>query len=241
MTGFMGTQIYKRKLNWVREEVFIPHLARRIPDENIAHAVADKTVFNRFRGFPIEAMQYNRKQGSSGQHGTDIWCKIFVMDLREWAHLEASIADMIQRPYRVSGVAHVFQSNQGTGKLHLSKFMTYLLGAPHVMTVMDMNVYIQKFNEDQATAILKIFEEVRGKGDQFVNNDRLKGDITKTGVRIEIKGGAILNVMHCARYWFLTNHRDTLHIEPDDRRYVYPVFRMNMRTTGIISSRSSPS
>lgn len=27
--------------------------------------------------------------------------------------------------------------------------------------------------------------------------------------------------MHCARYWFLTNHRDTLHIEPDDRRYVY--------------------
>ena len=46
--------------------------------------------------------------------------------------------------------------------------MNYLLGAPHVMTVTDMNIYMQKFNEDQSTAILKIPEEVRGKGEQFV-------------------------------------------------------------------------
>jgi hypothetical protein len=84
-----------------------------------------------------------------------------------------------------------------------------------------MNVYSQKFNEDQSAAILKVFEEVRGKGDQFINNDRLKADITKLVIRVEVKGGAIMTIRHCSRYWMLTNHRDTLHIEADDRRYVY--------------------
>ena len=66
-----------------------------------------------------------------------------------------------------------------------------------------------------------MFEEVRGKGDQFINNDRLKADITKLVIRVEVKGGAIMTIRHCSRYWMLTNHRDTLHIEADDRRYVY--------------------
>lgn len=121
----------------------------------------------------------------------------------------------------MSNVAHVFQSDQGTGKRHLFDFMSDLLGAAHTMYVEDMSLYMQKFNEDQSTAILKVFEEVKGKGDSFINNDRLKCDITKEVLRVEIKNGAVLSVRHCARYWFYTNHRDTLHVEASDRRYVF--------------------
>jgi hypothetical protein len=221
--GFMADQIANRTLTWVDREDFIPYLERRIPDESIRQAVTNKRVFNKFRGFPIESEKYNPegpKFIGSAWH-THLMNDICHGDIEEWKHLEATMADMIQRPYRVSGVAHVFQGAQGTGKSFLHRFMSEMLGAAHTMLISDMAMYIQRFNEDQDSAILKVFEEVRGKGDQFVNNDRLKADITKLAIRVEIKGGAILSLRHCARYWMLTNHRDTLHIEADDRRYVY--------------------
>src|SRR5207253_1527294 len=91
--------------------------------------------------------------------------------------------------YRISNVAHVFQGRQGTGKSLMHKFMSELLGAAHTMLITDMGICTQKFNEDQGLAILKVFEEVRGKGDQFINNDRLKADITKLITRVDIKNG----------------------------------------------------
>jgi len=221
--GFMASHIYSRQLNWVDREDFIPYLKRRIPDVNIRAAVLDRRMFNKFRGYPIEETPL---KAGARQFVGSAWHRHLVNDVchgdaTEWAHLEASIADMIQRPYRVSNVAHVFQSDQGTGKRHLFDFMSDLLGAAHTMYIEDMNNYMQKFNEDQSSAILKVFEEVKGKGESYVNNDRLKCDITKNVIRVEIKGGAILSLRHCARYWFYTNHRDTLHVEASDRRYVY--------------------
>ena len=221
--GFLSSRIYNRQLSWVDHEDFIPYLERRIPDVNIERAVRDKRLFNKFRGYPIAETQL-RADGK--QFLGSAWHRHLVNDIchgdeTEWKHLEASIADMIQRPYRVPNVAHVFQSDQGTGKRHFFDFMSDLLGAAHVMYIEDMSNYMQKFNEDQSMAILKVFEEVKGKGDSYVNNDRLKCDITKTVIRIEIKNGAILNMRHCARYWFFTNHRDTLHVEASDRRLVY--------------------
>lgn len=221
--GFLAHQIAHRQVPWVNREDFIPFLKRRIPDADIARAVTDKEMFNKFRGFPIEEHAYDPEGpqffGSAWHsHLINTFCH---GDMNEWKHLEATIADMIQRPYRISNVAHVFQSGQGTGKRHLHQFMSELLGTAHTMMIGDMGVYTQRFNDDHSTAILKVFEEVRGKGDQFMNNDRLKDDITKLVLRVEIKGGAILTLRHCARYWFFTNHRDNLHIEADDRRYVY--------------------
>ncbi len=221
--GFLSSYIYNRQLNWVDHEDFIPYLDRRIPDVNIERAVRDKRLFNKFRGYPIAETQF---KDEGPQFLGSAWHRHLVNDIchgdeTEWKHLEASIADMIQRPYRVPNVAHVFQSDQGTGKRHFFDFMSDMLGAAHVMYIEDMGNYMQKFNEDQSMAILKVFEEVKGKGDSYVNNDRLKCDITKTVIRIEIKNGAILNMRHCSRYWFFTNHRDTLHVEASDRRLVY--------------------
>lgn len=221
--GFVQAQIHRGKVRSVSREDFIPHLARRIPDANVAAAVKDKMMFNKFREFPIERFAYKREApqflGSAWhKHLRDDICH---GDATEWKHLEGTIADMIQRPYRVSNVAHVFQGRQGTGKSFLYKFMSNLIGAGHTMLITDMDVYMQKFNEDQSMAILKVFEEVRAKGDHFMNNDRLKADITKDKLRVEIKGGSIFEIRHCARYWMLTNHRDPLHLEADDRRYVF--------------------
>lgn len=221
--GYVADQIYQRKVRWCGHEDFIPYLARRVPDAEIARAIRDPVMFNKFRGFPIEAVSYKAggKQFLGSAWHAHLMNDICHGDVNEWKHLEGTIADMIQRPYRVSNVAHVFQGAQGTGKSFMFRFMSDLLGASYTMLINDMNVYMQRFNDDQSAAILKVFEEVRGKGDQFINNDRLKADITKPVIRIEVKGGSIMNMRHCARYWMLTNHRDTLHIESDDRRYVY--------------------
>ena len=80
-------------------------------------------MFNKFRGYPIE--QTPLKEGRSFLGSA--WHKHLVTDIchgdeTEWKHLEATIADMIQSPYRVSNVAHVFQSDQGNGETSFVRF-----------------------------------------------------------------------------------------------------------------------
>ena len=99
--------------------------------------------------------------------------------------------------------------------------MRGLIGAAQVMEFNDVATYFSRFNDDHATALLKIFEELSDKGEGLINNNKLKADITKNEIRIEIKGAAILKLKHLARMWFISNHRNTIHIEHDDRRYTY--------------------
>jgi len=163
-------------------------------------------------------MTYNpgiKSKGSQMQnHLLEIICQ---GDETEFRHLEGTIADMIQRPYEVSGVAHVFYGGQGTGKSILGALMKGLIGAAQVMEFNDVATYFSRFNVDH----LKIFEELSDKGDGLINNNKLKADITKHEIRIEVKGAAILKMRHLARLWFISNHRHTIHIEHDDRRYTY--------------------
>jgi len=80
-------------------------------------------------------------------------------DQKEYEHLEGTIADMIQRPYRVSNVAHVFHGRQGVGKSLLLQFLRQLMGVAYVMEFSDINTYFRNF-KDHAQAILKVMEEV---------------------------------------------------------------------------------
>ena len=198
-TQFMGDVLTHRKFRVVREEDFIPFLARRIPDANIARKIADETLFNSFKQFPIEALPLNTecKYGGSRMqnHLREVICQ---GDEVEFKHLEGTIADIIQRPYEISGVAHVFYGGQGTGKSILGVFMRGLIGAAQVMEFNDVATYFSRFNDDHATALLKIFEELSDKGEGLINNNKLKADITKNEIRIEIKGAAIFNFVRKA-------------------------------------------
>lgn len=221
--GFAKYMIQERVMPVVSHEDFIPYLARRIPDKHIAAAVADKMTLNVFRGFPVETIKYDASkpqylESRLHHHLRDIICH---GDLAEYEHFAGTIADMIQRPYRVSNVAHVFHGRQGVGKSFLLQFMRQLIGVAHVMEFDDINTYFRNFNEDHSQAILKVMEEVSDKGEGFINNGKLKAEITKVSIRIEIKNAAIIHMRNCARLWFISNNRNTLHVEHDDRRYTY--------------------
>ena len=198
-------------------------MARRIPDKHIAASVADKMTLNVFRGFPIETRKFDATkpqylESRLHYHLRDVICH---GDVAEYEHFAGTIADMIQRPYRISNVAHVFHGRQGVGKSFLLQFMRQLMGVAHVMEFDDINTYFRNFNEDHSQAILKVMEEVSDKGEGFINNGKLKGEITKVSIRIEIKNAAIIHMRNCARMWFISNNRNTLHVEHDDRRYTY--------------------
>jgi hypothetical protein len=221
--GFMEYAAPLRLFPVASHEDFIPYLACNIPDERIAISVKDKALMNLFTGFPIESVRLNEETpkylGSAiHSHLLKVICH---GDQKEYEHLEGTIADMIQQPYRISNVAHIFYGGQGSGKSALLQFMRQLIGCAHVMEFNDINTYMRNFNDDHTCAILKIFEEVGDKGEQFVNNGKLKAEITKTMIRIEIKNAAIIHMRNCARLWFISNHRNNLHIDHDDRRFTH--------------------
>lgn len=97
-------------------------------------------------GFPIETVEYKQR-----------WSKIVSFAqhyLKEFEHLEGTIGDMIQRPYRISNVAHVFHGRQ---KRLLLQMMRRLIGVAHVMEFDDINTYFRNFNEEHSQAILKVW------------------------------------------------------------------------------------
>ena len=67
--------------------------------------------------------------------------------------------------------------------------MRGLIGAAQVMEFNDVATYFSRFNDDHATALLKIFEELSDKGEGLINNNKLKADITKNEIRIDQRRG----------------------------------------------------
>jgi hypothetical protein len=180
--------------------------------------------FNSFSGFPIEnAYQFNVdyknmfKNSKFYKHlkeeligGTD--------DL-EFEHLLDHIADIIQDPSTIKTNGHLFYTAQGMGKGMLAKFMSKLIGSDHVISFQNPDAYFGKFNAEQSSKLLKVFEEVSDKGAAFKNHDRLKGDQSMPKERIEPKGINAYHIQHCARFWYFTNNENALYIEGDDRRF----------------------
>src|SRR5689334_17721805 len=66
------------KIEEVYNPKIIPFLAQRIPDEHTALKIADETVFNTFKQFPIESLPFNPERkyvGSQMQSHLHIICQ----------------------------------------------------------------------------------------------------------------------------------------------------------------------
>jgi hypothetical protein len=224
--GYMRDVLENRRLHVYSHEDFIPYLARCIPDKRIEEAISDPMTFNLFTGYPIEGRPL-KVEGAKPYIGSAIHSHLVNSvcrgDALEYKHLEGTIADIVQRPYRVSRVAHVFYGGQGAGKSLLKAFMAGLIGGDHVMTPSDLATYFQKHNEDHKKALLKIFEEMTDSGKRINDDVRFKDEITKDTQRIEPKHQKAVTLRHMARYWFLSNYKNVIHIEHDDRRYTHHI------------------
>ena len=224
--SFIDTFLKTGKISIFKSVDFFPFLERKgVPNLN--------GKFNMFSGFPLEKVEQTKQidftKSALYKHIKE---ELMNNNEEEFNHFLDHIADMIQDPANIKSIGHLFFTHQGMGKGLLAEFVAKLLGPDHCITFGNTDAYFSNFNSDQANKILKIFEEVSDKGVAFKNHDRLKGDQSKKTERIEPKGLDPYTIMHCARYWYFTNHPHSLYIEGDNRRIT--CHKANSRYANII-------
>lgn len=210
--SYLKTRIEERNIRRANTFEFYPFLAR-----NEVPKLYDS--FNIFTGFPMERLPPNDLKFDESKLYAHIRDELCNGDVGEFKHFLDHIADMIQCPNEIRGTCHLFYSKQGMGKGLMANWISRVIGSDHVMTFVSMEDYTARFNYDQSNKLLKIFEELKDKGTAFHQHDRLKADLTKATIRIEVKCGAITHLKNYSRYWFYTNNENSLYIEADCRRY----------------------
>lgn len=176
--------------------------------------------FNTFPPFQMEKMKSNNINFEESKLFKHIKSEICNDNIGEFNHLMDHIADIIQDGFHIKPNAHFFYSKQGCGKGLLANFVSLMIGSTNVVTIRDARRYFDNsFNSESCFKLLKVFEELSDKGAAYVHFDRLKDEITNQYEYLESKGFDRVRVRSCARYWFFTNHENSLYVEPDQRRY----------------------
>ncbi len=152
----------------------------------------------------IDVMSGNEKDGAA-----------FILDY---------MAQIVQYPAILSGIAILLYSEQGAGKDIITQwFGSKVLGEHQYYMLGKASKLFGSFNSDLQGKLLVHCDEVN-KETMITHNDDLKRIITNGYIRIEAKGkDALANKRSYARFFFTTNNRDALKIEDSNRRYA--VFR----------------
>lgn len=128
------------------------------------------------------------------------------------------LAYPIQRPGAKMHTALVFHGPQGTGKNLF--FEAYMKIFGRYARVLGQEALEDKFNSDWAEAKLFILaDEVLARQEMFQVKNRLKGFITGDTIRVNPKNVAAHNERNQMNIVFLSNERQPLVLEPDDRRH----------------------
>ena len=173
-----------------------------------------------------------RKQGAKP-------CKLSLEDDAEGAelitlfltHLEHLIEDevergivlhwmvfMYQNPGKRLNWSLVIQGTQGSGKSYIGNVMSLLLGAN--VQSLDTATISGRFTSWAVGAILNIVEEIRISGtNRWGIMDRIKPYITNDNVVCERKGYDVETLPNFTSYLLLTNHKDAIPLDDEDRRY----------------------
>lgn len=207
--------IEDRVIKTYKDLEFIPYMKKN-GEPNLYNS------FNVFTGFPLEEYEYDDEEKHDFENSVffnHIKTEMCNDNEAEFNHLLDYIADMIQKPDQMRGNAHLFISEQGTGKGLLAFFIQKLLGINHCITFDNIADYFSNFNADKSNKLFKVIEEVSDKGEAFYKADILKADLTKTRERIEPKGLDAYTLNHFARYFFFSNNDNAIYIENSDRRY----------------------
>ena len=124
----------------------------------------------------------------------------------------------IQRPGAKMHSAVVIHGPQGTGKSLF--FESYLKIYGPYGIVLGQEALEDKFNADWAEKKLFVLaDEVLARQDMFHTKNRLKGFITGDTIRVNPKNVAAHKEKNCMNIVFLSNERQPLVIENDDRRH----------------------
>lgn len=137
----------------------------------------------------------------------------------DWEQLLLWMAHNVQNPGKKILWAPVIVGMPGDGKTATAKMLAAAMGRKHSQVVGSQALH-SEFNGWAEGKCLSIFEEIRVPGHSrhdFMN--KLKTLITNDVVDVVAKGKNSKNVLNTQNYIALSNFRDALALDPDDRRW----------------------
>jgi hypothetical protein len=128
-------------------------------------------------------------------------------------------ADMLQNPFRKTGVCIIFSSKiQGVGKDTTIGVIRRIIGN-HTAHYIEDTDFWNNHDTKKEGAILMYLEEACA-GSNKAKSDALKARITADSFTVNPKGMKMYDVPNIARYFMTTNSPDPVKIEESDRRFL---------------------
>lgn len=204
---------------------------RRVQNSEVVHDLMYlPTMWNGDPMFYLDGIRYLNTYNESSipslnpnweQH--DAWriCMEHIQNILpdDWEQLLQWMAHNVQFPGKKILWAPVIVGMPGDGKTATAKILAAAMGRKHSQVVGTQALH-SEFNGWAEGKCLSIFEEIRVPGHSrhdFMN--KLKTLITNDVVDVVAKGKNSKNVLNTQNYIALSNYRDALALDPDDRRW----------------------
>jgi hypothetical protein len=152
-------------------------------------------------------------------HIRDVWAN---GNEEYYKYLMSWIAQIIKHPEKKTDVAILLQGGQGSGKtLPCDILLERVFGRNIAMSSSGLGSLTQRFNGNTMSKVFcKVDELSVVDGDSFnACFDKMKSLITDRHLQVEKKGMEHIMIDNHINFIMTTNHRHTVKIEADDRRY----------------------
>ena len=132
---------------------------------------------------------------------------------------ESWIAHAIQKPMEKCTTMTIFIGEQGTGKDIMFGALRKIIGKRYTAELGGMTPLFDKFNKSLDEKLFIRINEIKSRGEQFANADKLKDIIDREWITIEPKGKEKYESKQCARFLGFGNEEDLVKVENRDRRF----------------------
>jgi hypothetical protein len=139
-------------------------------------------------------------------------------DNDHYRYVMAWMADIVQNPATLKGVALILRGKKGTGKSKVFDILRKVIGMRHTITVAHGRQLTGNFNSHHAGKLLIVAEESFWSGDRAAEGP-LKNMITSETALIELKGKDCFEVPSFIRVGMITNNDWAVPASEDERRY----------------------
>ena len=130
------------------------------------------------------------------------------------------LARKLQKPYKLTNTALIFRSKEGCGKdSFFNWFGNKILGRQYYLNEDKTELIFGRFNDSIENKIIVVINETSGQ-DTFKLINTIKNAITRIINKIEYKGMTPYDNTNNIGFIFLTNHKNSLKIDIEDRRFV---------------------
>jgi hypothetical protein len=193
----------------------IDYLVYKKPDDCLSNEASLFTGFA-YTQFPYPS-ELERK------NAIELFCDIVSANCNDeddiTKYVMNTYADMLQNPFRKTGVCIIFSSKiQGVGKDTSLGVIKRIIGN-HTAHYIEDTDFWNNHDTKKEGAIMMYLEEACA-GSNKAKSDALKARITSDSFSVNPKGVKVYDVPNIARYFMTTNHPEPVKFEESDRRFM---------------------